>query len=46
MLPGRGVSAAVDGRRVLAGNPRLLAENGVAIPADAQRQSCWRKAAR
>ena len=38
MLPGRGVSADVDGRRVLAGNPRLLAENGVAVPADAQRQ--------
>ena len=38
MLPGRGVSADVDGRRVLAGNPQLLAENGVAIPADAQRQ--------
>ncbi|HIS41347.1 MAG TPA: cation-translocating P-type ATPase [Candidatus Limiplasma pullicola] len=38
MLPGRGVSADVDGRRVLAGNPQLLAENGVAIPADTQRQ--------
>ena len=38
MLPGRGVSADVDGRRVLAGNSQLLAENGVAIPADAQRQ--------
>ena len=38
MLPGRGVSAVVDGRRVLAGNPQLLAEGGVTIPADAQRQ--------
>ena len=38
MLPGRGVSADVDGRRVLAGNPQLLAENGVAIPPDAERQ--------
>ena len=38
MLPGRGVSADVDGRRVLAGNPQLLAEHGVTIPADAQRQ--------
>ena len=38
MLPGRGVSAAVDGRRVLAGNPQLLAEHGVTIPADVQRQ--------
>ena len=38
MLPGRGVSADVDGRRVLAGNPQLLAEHGVTIPADVQRQ--------
>ena len=30
MLPGRGVSAVVDGRRVLAGNPQLLADHGVA----------------
>lgn len=30
MLPGRGVSAAVDGRRVLAGNPELLASEGAA----------------
>ena len=29
-LAGRGVSAAVDGRRVLCGNARLMAENGVA----------------
>lgn len=38
MLPGRGVSAVVDGRRVLAGNPQLLAEHGVDLPADAERQ--------
>ena len=29
-LAGRGVSAVVDGRRVLAGNMKLMAENGVA----------------
>ena len=29
MLPGRGVRATVDGRRVLAGNTALLTENGV-----------------
>ena len=38
MLPGRGVSAVVDGRRVLAGNPQLLTEHGVDLPADAERQ--------
>ena len=38
MLPGRGVSAGVDGRRVLAGNPQLLAEHGVAVSPDAERQ--------
>ena len=29
MLPGRGVSARVEGRQVLAGNPQLLEEQGV-----------------
>ena len=38
MLPGRGVSAVVDGRRVLAGNPQLLADHGVAVSPDAERQ--------
>ena len=38
MLPGRGVSADVDGRRVLAGNPQLLAEGGVDVPPDGERQ--------
>lgn len=28
MIPGRGVRATVEGRLVLAGNPKLLAENG------------------
>ena len=29
---GRGVSALVDGRRVLAGSPAFLAENGITVP--------------
>lgn len=28
-IPGRGLSACLDGRRYLAGNPRLLEENGI-----------------
>ena len=32
MLPGRGVQADVEGARVLAGNPELLASNGVRLP--------------
>ena len=32
MLPGRGVAADVDGKAVLAGNPALLEENGIALP--------------
>ena len=31
MIPGRGVSANVDGKSVLAGNPELLSEQGVKI---------------
>ncbi len=31
MLPGRGVSARLNGRKILAGNPELMAENGIAI---------------
>ncbi len=34
MLPGRGVSARVEGRRVLAGNTELLREQGMAPGAD------------
>ena len=45
MLPGRGVSARVEGRQVLAGNPQLLEEQGVdfAPPARAMervREGC------
>ena len=35
-VPGRGVIACADGRRVLAGNVRLLEEEGVALP-DAEK---------
>lgn len=31
MIPGRGVSAVVDGIAILAGNPELLSEHGVAF---------------
>lgn len=32
MRPGRGVQAVVDGRRVAAGNPKLLEETGAVLP--------------
>ena len=32
MLPGRGVSASVNGRKILAGNEGLLSEQGIALP--------------
>ena len=35
MIPGRGVSVCVEGRRVLAGNPELLREQGVPMTEDA-----------
>jgi len=31
---GQGVTAVIDGRSVLCGNHRLMAENGIALPAD------------
>lgn len=34
MIPGKGVTAQLDGHTLLAGNPALLAENGLPIPAD------------
>ncbi len=34
-VPGRGIDAAVAGRRVLAGNPQLMKENGIDISASA-----------
>ncbi len=40
MLPGRGVCAAVEGKTIMAGNPELLREHGVAltIPQEAERR--------
>ena len=40
MLPGRGVCVAVEGKTILAGNPELLREHGVAltIPQEAERR--------
>lgn len=40
MLPGCGVCAAVEGKTILAGNPELLREHGVAltIPQEAERR--------
>ena len=45
MIPGRGVSALVEGHRLLAGNPELLGEQGVTMtpPTEAEeaiRQGC------
>ena len=37
MVPGRGVSARVDGKSVLAGNAELLNEHHIAIPEDAAK---------
>ncbi len=31
MIPGRGVSAKIDGQRVVAGNPEMLAESGLTL---------------
>lgn len=31
MIPGRGVAASIDGKRILAGNAELLRENGITI---------------
>ena len=35
MIPGRGISARVEGRGLLAGNPELLREQGVTLPEEA-----------
>ncbi len=45
MLPGRGVSAQVEGKEILAGNPELLYEHGIAMTpppsaAEAVREGC------
>ncbi|MCI8578927.1 MAG: cation-translocating P-type ATPase [Lachnospiraceae bacterium] len=36
MLPGQGVFAIVNGRRILAGNEKLLSEHGLALPKEVQ----------
>ena len=39
MMPGRGVSARVGGRAILAGNAELLAEHRIAIPEEATKDA-------
>ena len=39
MLPGKGVSAVVEGMQVLAGNFKLLSESRISIPAKAQQET-------
>lgn len=39
MIPGRGVSAKVDGQNILAGNTELFAERGVYLPDDMKKQA-------
>ena len=43
MIPGRGVSAQVDGRTVLAGNPELLREQNIAVEPIAEADSAVRQ---
>lgn len=38
MLPGRGISATVDGRRVLAGNQKLLMEHGILLRPEIEKE--------
>lgn len=39
MVPGRGVSARVDGKAILAGNAELLAKHRIAIPEEATKDA-------
>lgn len=39
MIPGRGVTAVVKGREILAGNPELLADKGIDLPAEIRERS-------
>ena len=43
MIPGRGVSARVEGSNVLAGNPELLREQGVAFAPPAGAEACMQQ---
>ncbi len=43
MIPGQGVCAVVEGKQILAGNPKLLKEHGVEFDADSEqyiKQGC------
>lgn len=40
MIPGRGVSAEIRGRKILAGNAALLSENKIALPPSAEKSAC------
>ncbi len=39
MIPGRGVSAEIRGRKILAGNAVLLSENKIALPSSAEKST-------
>ena len=39
MLPGRGISAIVDGTPLLAGNAALLAEHGITLPPELEKEA-------
>lgn len=39
MIPGRGVSAEICGRKILAGNAALLSENKIALPPSAEKSA-------
>ena len=43
MIPGRGVSAVVEGRQILAGNPALLEEAGIAFAPPVQAEERLRE---
>ena len=43
MLPGRGVSAQVEGKQILAGNPELLHEHGVSMTPPPAAEEAVRK---
>ena len=40
MIPGRGVSAEIRKRKILAGNAALLSENKIALPPSAEKSAC------
>ena len=44
LMPGRGVSASINGRRILAGNEALLKDCGLALSGEAQQEAAASKA--